>query len=156
LEARVITARSGYSLDTFRLLDGGGALKPDRVERVVATLKTELKRLPKLPKPATRAEPRNARHFAVATRIGARQLSPTRTQIEVICRDRIGLLAQIAMSFSRLKLRVHEARVATFGERVEDFFVLSDQHDQALSEADISALQADLATALGTNAGQAA
>jgi len=146
VEARVVTARSGYSLDTFRILDGNQALSAERAERLVSMLKTELKRLPKLPKPVKRAEPRSAKHFAVAARIGVRKLNPKRTQIEVICRDRIGLLAQIALEFSALKLRVHEARVATFGERVEDFFVLSDQHDHALSEA----LVAQLETALQT------
>jgi len=144
LDARVVTALSGFSLDTFRLLDNGGTLSAERCEKLIATLKTELKRLPKLPKPAARAEPRNARHFAVATRIGSRNLSAQRTQIELICRDRRGLLAQIALVFSQLKLRVHEARVATFGARVEDFFVLSDQHDLALDAETVERLETEL------------
>ena len=32
------------------------------------------------------------------------------------------------------RLRVHDARIATFGERVEDFFLLSDEHDHALDD----------------------
>ena len=31
------------------------------------------------------------------------------------------------------RLRVHDARIATFGERVEDIFLISDEHDRALA-----------------------
>jgi [protein-PII] uridylyltransferase len=148
VEARVITAPSGFSLDTFRVLDASGQLSPERAARTVATLKTELARLPKLPKPAQRTEPRNARHFRVATRVSARALSATRTQLEVICRDRQGVLALMALTFARMRLRVHEARVATFGERVEDFFVLSDKDDLALDESTVKTLEANLQAAL--------
>ena len=34
---------------------------------------------------------------------------------------------------SQPRLRVHDARIATFGERAEDMFQISDQHDRALT-----------------------
>ena len=32
------------------------------------------------------------------------------------------------------RLRVHDARIATFGERVEDFFLLTDEEDRPLAQ----------------------
>ena len=32
------------------------------------------------------------------------------------------------------RLRVHDARIATFGERAEDFFLITDERDQPLDD----------------------
>jgi [protein-PII] uridylyltransferase len=37
----------------------------------------------------------------------------------------------------RQGLRVHDARIATFGERAEDVFQITDEHDQPLTGADM-------------------
>ena len=58
-----------------------------------------------------------------------------RTQMTLVCSDRPGLLAQVAAILREHRLRVHDARIATFGERVEDFFQLTDESDQPLDEA---------------------
>ena len=43
------------------------------------------------------------------------------------------------------KIRVHDARIATFGERAEDIFVISDRDNHALSDpAVLHGLQAAL------------
>jgi [protein-PII] uridylyltransferase len=43
---------------------------------------------------------------------------------------------------------VHDARIATFGERVEDIFLISDQHDQSLSEDTIGTMRTALIASL--------
>jgi [protein-PII] uridylyltransferase len=63
-----------------------------------------------------------------------------RTQLALVCSDRPGLLADVAKVFRERAVRVHDARIATFGERVEDFFLLSDERDQALDETTRTAL----------------
>jgi len=55
-----------------------------------------------------------------------------RTQLALVCTDRPGLLADVAQVFRAQQVRVHAARIATFGERVEDFFQLTDERDFAL------------------------
>ncbi|HTM28754.1 MAG TPA: hypothetical protein VL097_05295, partial [Rhodanobacter sp.] len=49
--------------------------------------------------------------------------------------DRPGLLAAVAQVILDAGARVHDARIATFGERVEDFFLLSDRHNAPLGPA---------------------
>jgi [protein-PII] uridylyltransferase len=46
---------------------------------------------------------------------------------------------------------VHDARIATFGERVEDFFQLTDESDRPLAEARSQALRTALLAALDTH-----
>ena len=58
-----------------------------------------------------------------------------RTRLSLVCADRPGLLADIAQVLRAHRLRVHDARIATFGERVEDFFLLTDLRDHALGDA---------------------
>ena len=68
-----------------------------------------------------------------------------RTRLSLVCTDRPGLLAEIAQVIRRHGLRVHDARIATFGARVEDFFLLSDENDRAVQDTQ---LLADLRIAL--------
>jgi [protein-PII] uridylyltransferase len=46
-------------------------------------------------------------------------------------------------------VRGHDARIATFGERVEDFFQLTDRHDAPLAEAQQEQLRQALLARLG-------
>jgi [protein-PII] uridylyltransferase len=49
----------------------------------------------------------------------------------------------------RAEVRVHDARIATFGERVEDFFQLTDRHNAPLSPAQQERLLQALLSRIG-------
>jgi [protein-PII] uridylyltransferase len=70
------------------------------------------------------------------------------TRIGLVCNDRPGLLADIARVLREQRLRVHDARIATFGERAEDLFLVSDEHDHSLQPAQRDALRDALLAAL--------
>ena len=56
------------------------------------------------------------------------------TVLEVISPDRPGLLARIARVFVEFGIRIHNAKIATLGERVEDVFFITDQEGKPLSD----------------------
>ncbi len=56
------------------------------------------------------------------------------TEFELRTLDREGLLAHISHIFNKLNLQLLNAKITTIGERVEDFFVVSDNKKRALSE----------------------
>jgi [protein-PII] uridylyltransferase len=151
MEARVFTSRSGMSLDNFVVLDGNGKPLRDAAQarRLADTLTQALAQTPYRVEAAAPAPSRAQRHFPIAPRIefGAQ---PVRghTQLAVVCADRPGLLAAIARVFRACGVRVHDARIATFGERVEDFFLISDEHDAILDDAARDGLGAALASVL--------
>ncbi|HTI96182.1 MAG TPA: ACT domain-containing protein, partial [Rudaea sp.] len=155
LEARVVTSRSGMSLDSFVVLDGEGRALRDAVQaaRLRDALAKALAQTPYRAETASHAPSRVQRHFPMAPRIefGAQ---PVRghSQLAIVCADRPGLLAAIARVFREQGVRVHDARIATFGERVEDFFLIGGVHDAILDPAACAALREALARILDFSA----
>ncbi len=64
-----------------------------------------------------------------------------RTVLNLVAPDRPGLLADVAHVLRDQQLRVQDARIATFGERAEDQFQLTDRHDRPLTETSRQALR---------------
>ena len=96
---------------------------------------------------ARKLNQRNPRHAATSIPLKTPKISfhaaGGRTQLALAGTDRPGLLAAVAQVMLSEDVRVHDARIATFGERVEDFFLLTDranapldaQHQQRLLQA---------------------
>jgi [protein-PII] uridylyltransferase len=152
VEARVVNSRGGMSLDTFQVLDAGvDFMDPDRrAASVAGSVRDALRAPPGKAALARRSMPRQLKHFRIPARI---DFAPAdgRTQMTLVCSDRPGLLAQVAAILREHRLRVHDARIATFGERVEDFFQLTDESDQPLDDARVDALRSALLAALDTH-----
>lgn len=146
LGARIATCASGKTLDTFEAVDLSGAT--DAVARSMELqlkLRMALDEQPLRPRPTRRLTPRQQKAFRIPLKLDFDpELAHGRTQLALIGPDRPGLLARVALVFHTLGIRVHAARIATFGERAEDFFELSDPADQPLEDS----AQLALATAL--------
>ena len=55
------------------------------------------------------------------------------TLMDVVCADRPGLLSQISTALVNCGIRIHDARIVTMGDRVEDAFIISDQNNAPLN-----------------------
>jgi [protein-PII] uridylyltransferase len=145
VEARVISAHSDMVLDTFFVLDASGkpVLDAQQVAAIEEALVQALDQDTLSEQPVRRVLPRTLRHFNIAPRV-AFSIDAGRTRLGLVCTDRPGLLASVAQTFRSQSVRVHDARIATFGERVEDFFRISDEHDQPLDAAGQERLRAAL------------
>jgi [protein-PII] uridylyltransferase len=124
------------SLDTFRVLERSRRDAGEgRDEEIVRNLRYALRQRPLRLGPVKRSLSRSQRHFQIVPQIEfAAGTTADRTSMSLVCSDRPGLLALIAQVLRAQRVRVHGARIATFGERAEDFFVLSDELNQALDE----------------------
>jgi [protein-PII] uridylyltransferase len=133
-DARIVTSRDGMSIDSFLVLDSDGHAITDeyRIERLrralVEALSTNPYRADLTPRPVTRS----LRHFNIPPHISYDRDRSGFTQLSLICADRPGLLASVAHAFRECRVRVHDARIATFGERAEDYFLISDERDRPL------------------------
>ena len=99
--------------------------------------------------PSRRTQPRHLKHFRISPRVGLETTVDGRhTQLSLICTDRPGLLADVSHVLRCQRVRVQDARIATFGERAEDLFLIASADDTALDDAQCAALREALREAL--------
>jgi [protein-PII] uridylyltransferase len=134
MEARVLSSPDGRAMDTFLLLEAE-TQKPataERAEELHQRLQRALAQSAPI-MPPRRSMSRHLKHFQMTPQIDFKQ-SDGRTQMALVCSDRPGLLAAVTQVMMACEVRVHDARIATFGERVEDFFQLTDRRNTPLGE----------------------
>lgn len=157
VEARILSSPGGLALDTFLLLDDDShePASPERAEELSAALRVVLERETWRSQPVRRGLSRRLRHFQMTPAIEYLDDPVSgRTQLALVCSDRPGLLAAVAQAFSEVGIRVHDARVATFGERVEDFFQLTGSNGQLLDQTTRTALSESLADHIDNSRGE--
>jgi [protein-PII] uridylyltransferase len=150
VEARVLVSSTGKALDTFLLLesDSQAPASLQRSEELRARMLRALEQ-PAGQGPPKRSLSRHLRHFQMAPRVEFVDAGE-RTQLALVCTDRPGLLAAVAQALAEAEVRVHDARIATFGERVEDFFQLTDRNNAPLSPERREILRACLLRHIGS------
>ncbi len=129
-QARLLDGPAGDVFDTFEVIPEQG--------REVTTLVVEQHLSAALATfdldsicPTRRAQPRHLRHFRFPPQIRFDQRDG-HTLLSLVCTDRPGLLADVTRVLRLQRVRVHDARIATFGERAEDVFQITDERDLAL------------------------
>ena len=166
LGARIYSTPSGLTHDVFQLLDSQTDSAQSARARALdlqMQLRLALTQAEYRPKVSKRAATRQQKHFRfpaqveitdyedLAAAAGTHQLPSVESNTEqklqtltILCPDSFGLLARAAITLFEHKIRVHSARIATFGERVEDFFQISEAFGEPLSKARCEALTTDL------------
>ncbi|MEE8429300.1 MAG: [protein-PII] uridylyltransferase [Gammaproteobacteria bacterium] len=136
VDARVISFNNGYSLYSYLMLDESGEPIQNqyRVEEIRSALELALQD-PRAPVRITRRQPRQFKHFPISTQVIFSEDKPNRqTIVELITADRPGLLSQVARALSDCNITLHNAKIGTFGSRVEDVFYVTDKDNQPLRD----------------------
>lgn len=143
LAAKIITSYDHLTWDVFQIVDANGSplLMPDQ-ERMIKELLVVLQHQ-QPPKFRQGRMPRRLREFLSPAKVKFED-ADDQTLLYLECTDRPGLLSLIAEVMLEQQVRIHDARIATFGDRVEDLFVLTDHEDQALSASARSQLKSVL------------
>jgi [protein-PII] uridylyltransferase len=140
LAARVVTSHDDKSWDVFQIMgSAGGPLLDADAERLTRVLVERLSSKAARPLPF-RSVPRRLQPFMAKAEI---RMTPVRglTCIEMAATDRPGLLSAIAEALLSCGVQLLDARIATFGQRVEDVFLVCDDAGRALDEAAACALE---------------
>jgi [protein-PII] uridylyltransferase len=145
MSARVLTTRDAHSYDQFQVMDQHGeVINEVDADELVARL--EVATDPRQPRTEVRRKlPRRLRHFNAHVRVDfAPDPDDEGTVMRLACTDQPGLLSRVAAAIHDRGVQVHGARIATFGEKVEDTFLLSDRAHRPLSEEAMEALRENI------------
>ncbi|HEC16245.1 MAG TPA: [protein-PII] uridylyltransferase [Sedimenticola sp.] len=136
VEARIETASTGYTLNSYQVLDENGRpiTGQARKKEIIATLRQGLAGQEGADLQVSRRIPRQLKHFTTPTQIDFRQAPGHQlTIMKLITSDRPGLLSQVGWTFAACGIRLHTAKIATIGAEAEDIFFITDRNNRPLS-----------------------
>ena len=138
VNARIATGAEGRCYDSFIVLDRQGKAIADQALRdsVRQNLLKALTDPEAQVRGGSRRIPRTLKHFAVPTEVTLDGPDASGiSQLTLVTSDRPGLLAEIGSMFVELDIEVHQARINTLGERIEDIFQISGRGMQPIGDA---------------------
>lgn len=140
-DARIITSEADYTLDTFSVLDAetrSPVDDPFRIQEIQTRLRSSIRarEIPSARGP--HASQRRLQHFKFPASVEfAMDAAHNRTVMEVFATDRPGFLSVVGRAMQNCGVRVHDARIATIGERAEDYFYITDFADQPVASEEV-------------------
>ncbi len=143
-DARIYSANDGMILDTFYVLGSDGQpITEDtaRHKHIKEYLTENLSSEATDSKVAARRTSRQVKSFSIPTETSM-SVDKIKNQsvLEVSTPDRPGLLARLGSIFVAFNIELQAAKIQTLGERVEDVFFITDEHQEAITDPDISRL----------------
>ena len=156
VDARITTSTNGFALDTFVVLDASNeAIRdPRRIHEIESQLHQSLQQTTLLEPTIKRRSPRQIKHFTLSTEVDfEHDHDKGHTIMFLSATDQPGLLASIAHIMVKHEIRIHNAKIATYGARVEDSFIITTRQNKAIEDAAIlEALKRSIISALDDNA----
>lgn len=149
-DAHVMATDDGWALDTFNITEhtGNAIVDVPRVKSIVQALTKSLTQKNFRPH-SNRRISRQTKQFTVPTQVAfINSDHEQHTLFELVALDMPGLLATVGDVFTKHKITLHNAKITTIGERVEDFFIIANQEGFPLSSDQQSTLQRSLIKAI--------
>ena len=138
MDARIISSPKGFTLDTYIVLEAAThkMIQSDaRAQEIAAALEAKLGSAEPLSVKTNRRPAPELKHFKLPTEVSfSADNANARTLMEVVSTDRPGVLSQIAMAMRFCGVRLQNAKIATFGERVEDIFYITDTENRPIRD----------------------
>lgn len=137
VNARIETGQSQMCYNSFVILNEHGNLIESESEqkKIAERLLGVIRNPPRHQKRRNRRIARQLTHFERPANVTlSRPNEEGKSTLELVVSDRPGLLALVGEIFVELHVELHEARITTLGERVEDIFVVSASDGQPLND----------------------
>jgi [protein-PII] uridylyltransferase len=136
-DARIITNKSGFVLDTFVVIENNGELirTEERCNEIKKKIIEGLNSTKVFPEQGKWIENRQLKSFSSPNRVTFEtDEKNNRTIMEVNTIDRPGVLSRISTAMDLCGTKLQGAKIATYGERVEDIFYLRNDEDKAIDD----------------------
>ncbi len=134
VDARLHSSARGYALHSFVALTGDtvNTSNAEYLKRIQTRLRDAITHPER--NPISRTTSRALKHFTIEPQVIFTQSNANYTTMEVVARDQPGLLHKVAICLLEHKITMINARIATFGERAEDVFFITDHNGHAISD----------------------
>ena len=137
VDARLHTSKMGFALHSYLVLDQNDNAVSDsaKIKEIEDAIRAQLLNPRKGRDPLKAHIPRAIKQFPISTEVTfSETMQGSQTIIEVIAQDRPGLLYQIAEVFDKFDIKLHNAKVATFGARIEDIFRVTNLANKPITD----------------------
>ena len=139
LDAKIITSKLGYTVNTFTILDQRDKPINDhyRADEIAQALTDALSHQSVNDTTTLKTEPISKRYkqFKIPTTAHFIQSNNKKhSLLDILALNRPGLLVSISKIFKACNIKIHSAKITTFGEKAEDIFIISNEHNLALTE----------------------
>ena len=135
VDARIITNRKGFVLDSFIVLenDGEKIKTKERCNEIRMRILNDLDSTTSIQDQGKWVEKRQLKSFTLPTLVTFNtDENNNRTIMEVSTIDRPGVLSRIGIAMDLCGAKLQGAKIATYGERVEDIFYLQNDENKAI------------------------
>ena len=133
-DARIHNTLSGFAIYSFVVLD----TRTHDATDDLGGLQKQLRQLiinPKVErKPRMTRITRTMKQFPIETQVTFDSTQSSHTVMEVVAQDQPGLLHRVARCLWSCKVKLVTAKIATFGERAEDIFIITDRDGNPVSD----------------------
>lgn len=145
--AKIYTTKHDYALDSFIILDQDNkSVSYSGLLKFIETQLTEkLSGKETLESPLKGRISRQVKHMPIQAQLTIRdEPENNQTVLDMVTNDRPGLLATVAQQFLQHDVALHNAKINTLGNRVEDTFLISARNGEKLNAEQIQNLQESL------------
>ncbi len=139
--AKINTTLDSHALDIFTVLDQSGETVQGEalISKILTTLQREIANPTLLAQPVTFRRTRHQKHFHGQSEVHFQQDErKQQTILEIHATDRAGVLSTICRVLMGCNIRVHGAKIATLGERIEDLFWVTHQDNTPLANSEFN------------------
>ncbi|MBK6907342.1 MAG: [protein-PII] uridylyltransferase [Rhodocyclaceae bacterium] len=148
-DAKIHTTRHNYALDSFIVVSADNESYRESASLLEHAVAEQLSVDGQLPSPPTSRLSRQVKHFPIAPQVEIRPYERGNLFVmDIIAADRAGLLYAVARVLADHEIRLHTAKVATLGERIEDVFLISGKKLE--NATSLVRLEQDLLAAIAT------
>ncbi len=149
LSSNISNTNDDYALDSFIFIDNHGEPVPfERLKGLRKSIMNALMSEDYVPS-KTRTIPNKLKQFKHPTIVNfLPEKDKKYTSLEISTLDVPGLLASIATVFMNNDLVIHAAKITTTGERADDYFSITDELGNQLSDKQKEKVQQDLVNTL--------
>ncbi|MBO1924985.1 [protein-PII] uridylyltransferase [Thiomicrorhabdus sp. 6S3-12] len=138
MEARIFSSNDGMTLVIMYFLtrDEHQAVKEQDTALICDTIRKHMLGDGMEPVAQSNFLNRRIRCFETPTEIHIEKLNEHRSELHISTKDAPGLLSRIGFALRSCHIRLHDARITTVGEKAEDWFIISDTDDKAITASE--------------------